>query len=107
MRLPDQIRKFEILTERGNSILIQTSIDNSEIVQDRNYFLFDQSGNLIWQVEQAPPEPNPYHQIVDPYHTRVLNEAGKLIIETSGGFQYEIDWNTGKIISAVGLRRFV
>ena len=95
MILPDFIERFEKLS--NEKVLVLTAQWKGK-TDKRNIFLIDSSGNIVWQIEKAPTVPDPHYVLNFPYNGWKIAPDGKLICCTQAGYDFEIDWNTGKIL---------
>lgn len=92
--LPDEIEGYFILP--NHYIVVQTD-QGSGKVDDRNIFLFDIHGNLLWQIEKAESLPDPFWPNRPNPYSGFKWENEKLICFTQGGLNYEADLSSGKI----------
>jgi len=90
------VMKFIILE---NSILVLTNTDR-KTYGDRNIFRLSEEGEILWQVEQ----PDKFRGI-DANRTVCFTglsiEVDKIRAYSLNGFDYEIDFETGKLLSKV------
>jgi len=95
------IRNFwHVVAPDGETILLCTKLKNTST--SSNVYRFDLAGNFKWQIEAPPsfeiPGVGKFPVAMDGCDV----EDGKLIAGATSGWDYEIDWDTGKIVGTHG-----
>jgi hypothetical protein len=95
-------------------ILIYPETEADNEVTSRNVFAYDELGNHLWTIEEAPPVENfssPYTHVFiadEDYMKRHYDDKTterKLIAYNVHGYDYEVDIKTGKIKLVKGQSR--
>lgn len=79
------------------------SLDETDYNQNRNIFCINESGEVVWQIEEVPEKYCRFYNgeiMKEPFMGLWIDEKGVLKVGSSSAYDFDVDIKTGKLSNA-------